>query len=151
MLVSGITMITLYPFAVSNSFCSCSFLSSFEELIPNIPQTLLREHYRCHPKIINFCNQKFYDNQLLVMTEDKNEKDVLKVYKTNVGNHCRGHENQRQVDVITNELLPNLKDINNDEIGIIAPYKDQTNLISKYVSEIQSDTVHKFQGREKEF
>ena len=23
------------------------------------PVTLLREHYRCHPKIINFCNQNF--------------------------------------------------------------------------------------------
>lgn len=139
-----------YKIDSAYDFSNHSFLSSFEELIPNIPQTLLREHYRCHPKIINFCNQKFYGNQLLVMTEDKNEKDVLKVYKTNVGNHCREHENQRQVDVITNELLPNLKDINNDEIGIIAPYKDQTNLISKYVSEIQSDTVHKFQGREKD-
>lgn len=45
------------------------------------------------------------------MTNDNNEKDVLKVYKTNIGNHCRGHENQRQVDVIEKEILPTLREI----------------------------------------
>ena len=132
------------------NFSNHSFLSSLEELIPDIPQTLLREHYRCHPKIINFCNQKFYNNQLLIMTDDKNEKDVLKVFKTNQGNHCRGHENQRQVDVISHEILPSLSEMDKSEIGIIAPYRDQTNLISQNISDIQADTVHKFQGREKD-
>lgn len=37
-----------------------SFLQSVLEVMPQVPQTMLREHYRCHPKIINFCNQKFY-------------------------------------------------------------------------------------------
>lgn len=132
------------------NFANHSFLSSLEELLPNVPQTLLREHYRCHPKIINFCNQKFYDNQLLIMTSDKNESDVLRVFKTNEGNHCRGHENQRQVDIITQEILPALSETQKEQIGIIAPYRDQTNLISRTVSDIQADTVHKFQGREKD-
>lgn len=139
-----------YKINPAYNFSNHSFLSSLEELLPDIPQTLLREHYRCHPKIINFCNQKFYDNQLLIMTSDKNEKDVLKVFKTNQGNHCRGHENQRQVDVITNEILPTLSEMDKSEIGIIAPYRDQTNLISRYIFDIQADTVHKFQGREKD-
>ena len=139
-----------YKINPAYDFSNHSFLSSLEELIPNIPQTLLREHYRCHPKIIDFCNQKFYNNQLLIMTSDKNEKDVLHVYKTKEGNHCRGHENQRQVDVITKEILPSLSNIDKNEIGIIAPYRDQTNLISQNVPDIQSDTVHKFQGREKD-
>lgn len=131
-------------------FSTHSFLSSLEELLPNIPQTLLREHYRCHPKIINFCNQQFYDRQLLIMTSDKGEKNVLRVYKTNEGNHCRGHENQRQADVIVKEILPSLSETNREQIGIIAPYRDQTTLISKAVPDIQTDTVHKFQGREKD-
>jgi len=139
-----------YKISPAYDFSKHSFLSSVEKLIPNIPQTLLREHYRCHPKIINFCNQKFYDNQLLIMTADNNEKDVLRVFKTNEGNHCREHKNQRQVDVIVQDILPTLLDTNKDEIGIIAPYREQTNLISKEVPDIQSDTVHKFQGREKD-
>ncbi len=68
--------------------------------------TLLREHYRCHPKIINFCNQKFYHGQLIVMTKDHNEPDVLTMYRTTAGNHARGHLNQRQIDVIQQEVLP---------------------------------------------
>ena len=40
-----------------------SLLLTVSELFTNAPKTLLREHYRCHPKIIEFCNQKFYNNQ----------------------------------------------------------------------------------------
>ena len=40
----------------------------------------LREHYRCHPKIINFCNQKFYHGQLIIMTKDHDESDVLTMF-----------------------------------------------------------------------
>ena len=42
---------------------------------------MLKEHYRCHPKIINFCNKKFYNNELVIMTEDKDEQDVIKSNK----------------------------------------------------------------------
>ena len=84
------------------------------------------------------------------MTADNGEKHVLHVFKTNEGNHCRGHENQRQVDVITQEILPSLSETDKNQIGIIAPYRDQTNLISRSVIDIQADTVHKFQGREKD-
>ncbi|WP_348944429.1 AAA domain-containing protein [Chitinibacter sp. FCG-7] len=38
-----------------------------------LPKTLLKEHYRCHPKIIQFCNQQFYDNALVPMTQDNGE------------------------------------------------------------------------------
>ena len=34
-------------------------LSSVSELFKQAPHTLLKEHYRCHPKIIEFCNKKF--------------------------------------------------------------------------------------------
>ena len=58
------------------------------------------------PKIINFCNQKFYGGKLIVMTEDHEEPDVLTMYRTAPGNHARGHLNQRQIDVIRQEVLP---------------------------------------------
>lgn len=66
-----------------------SFLQSILDVMPNVTQTLLREHYRCHPKIINFCNQKFYRGELIIMTTDKGEEDVLSVVKTVAGNHER--------------------------------------------------------------
>ena len=133
------------------SFSDNSFLKSVCSVVPNVPQTLLREHYRCHPKIIGFCNQKFYQNELVVMTDDHGEPDVLKVFQTNVGNHRRDHINQRQIDVTMQEVLPQLSSTSPNEIGIVAPYRDQVAKIEKELSnpEIEVHTVHKFQGREK--
>ncbi|MEG0831421.1 MAG: AAA domain-containing protein [Acidaminococcaceae bacterium] len=136
-----------------------SFLKSICKVVPNVKETTLREHYRCHPKIIGFCNQKFYNNELIIMTEDNtNEADekleTLLAIKTNLGKHSRGHVNQRQIDVIVKEALPRLagrEDVTND-IGIIAPYKKQVAEIAKQLNnnEIEVDTVHKFQGKEKD-
>ncbi len=140
-----------YNISKSYSFAHKSFLQSISEIVPSAPQTLLREHYRCHPKIINFCNKKFYDNELVIMTTDNDEKDVLSVVKTTEGNHARGHLNQRQIDVVKNEVLPKMN-FSNDEIGIIAPYNDQVNAMTKAIQtpDISVATVHKFQGREKD-
>ena len=142
---------SLFKIREEYNFTKNSFLSSVFSIIPDVPNTLLREHYRCHPKIIEFCNQKFYDNQLIVMTKDSNEKDTLKVYKTAQGNHARGHFNQRQIDVITQEILPETN-INDADIGIIAPYRDQVKEITSTINnnDMLIDTVHKFQGREKD-
>lgn len=126
-----------------------SFLQSILDVMPNVTQTLLREHYRCHPKIINFCNQKFYRGELIIMTTDKGEEDVLSVVKTVAGNHERNHYSQRQIDVIKNEIIP--KYVSNlEETGIIAPYKNQVEALSREITDIDAATAHKFQGKEKE-
>lgn len=126
-----------------------SFLQSILEVMPKVPQVLLKEHYRCHPKIIKFCNQKFYGGELVAMTEDRGEKDVLSVIKTVEGNHERNHYSQRQVEVIKSEVLPKLKEEYN-KIGIIAPYNNQVNALSEAIKGPEIATVHKFQGREKD-
>ena len=127
-----------------------SFLQSICKVIPNVPQTLLREHYRCHPRIINFCNQKFYGGDLVIMTRDKGEEDVICAIRTAKGNHSRSHMNQREIDVIKEEVLPNLS-YETDEIGVIAPYNKQVDAVKSALEEdIDVATVHKFQGREKD-
>lgn len=126
-----------------------SFLQSVLDVMPNVAQTLLREHYRCHPKIINFCNQKFYRGELIIMTEDKGEEDVLAVVKTVPGNHARDHYSQRQIDVIKHEIIPKYV-TNAEETGIIAPYKNQVEALAKEFTDIDAATVHKFQGKEKD-
>ena len=132
-------------------FSTHSLLSSALEIWPDAPVTLLREHYRCHPKIINFCNQKFYHGQLIVMTKDCGEPDVLTMYQTAAGNHARGHLNQRQIDVIQQEVLPRLNQKNYQSIGIITPYTDQVSAIREQLGDdYEVDTVHKFQGREQD-
>lgn len=132
-------------------FSTHSLLSSALEIWQDAPVTLLREHYRCHPKIINFCNQKFCHGQLIVMTKDHDEPDVLTMYRTIAGNHARGHLNQRQIDVIQQEVLPRLHQQNFQSIGIITPYRDQVTAIRKQLGDTyEVDTVHKFQGREQD-
>ncbi len=126
-----------------------SFLQSVLDVMPNVTQTLLREHYRCHPKIINFCNQKFYRGELIIMTKDMGEEDVLSVVKTVAGNHERNHYSQRQIDIIKNEIIPKYVS-NPEETGIIAPYKNQVEALGREISGIDAATVHKFQGKEKD-
>lgn len=122
-----------------------SFLNSIKLIINDLPITLLKEHYRCHYDIINFCNKKFYDNELVIMTNFKNN-DAIKVIRTNIGNHSREHASERQVEIIK-ELIPNIK---YKDIGIIAPYNNQVKNIKNELPNIEVNTIHKYQGREKD-
>lgn len=127
-----------------------SFLESVCRVFPEAPQTLLREHYRCHPKIINFCNQRFYGGRLLIMTEDHGEPDVITAWRTVLGHHARGAFNPREIETIRREVLPSLP-CEQAEIGIISPYNEQVNALHRELGGgIDVATVHKFQGREKE-
>ena len=83
------------------------------------------------------------------MTTDKGEDDVLSVVKTVPGNHERDHYSQRQIDVIKNEIIPKYV-LNPEETGIIAPYKNQVEALRKEIEGIDTATVHKFQGKEKD-
>ena len=123
-----------------------SFLQSCVEVFKDAPVTLLREHYRCHPKIIEFCNQKFYDGELVAMTTDHGEDKVLQVVRTVKGNHARGHFNQREIDVITQEVMSEYVDMGT--VGIITPYRSQAEEINKAIGTDIASTVHKYQGRE---
>ena len=123
-----------------------SFLQSCVKVFIDAPVTLLREHYRCHPRIIDFCNQRFYSGELIAMTSDYNEDKVLQVIKTVPGNHARGHFNQREIDVIIQEVMPDYSE--SDSVGIITPYRDQAIAINRALGKDIASTVHKFQGRE---
>lgn len=123
-----------------------SFLQSVLEVVKDMPETLLREHYRCHPRIINFCNQKFYGGNLLVMTDDNGEENVLAAIKTVKGNHAVNHYNQREIDVVKTEVLPALKEF--DSIGIVTPYNNQVDAFNRQLERVKAGTIHKYQGRE---
>lgn len=133
------------PYRYSNH----SLLSSVTEVFPKVPKTLLKEHYRCHPKIIDFCNRKFYNDQLIILSEGQTEREPLLVYKTTEGNHARQRENQRQIDVIIQEIIPQQK-LEGVNLGIVTPYRNQTIALQRTFqgTDIKADTVDKFQGRE---
>ncbi|OAX54159.1 AAA domain-containing protein [Xanthomonas graminis] len=115
-----------------------------------LPRTLLKEHYRCHPRIIQFCNQQFYDNALVPMTEDRGEAP-LRLVVTAKGNHARQNTNLRELDSLL-KLLDDAGEpvgLDGDGRGFIAPFRAQVNLSGTCLpADFVKDTVHKFQGRE---
>ncbi|MDE5591549.1 MAG: DUF2726 domain-containing protein, partial [Helicobacter sp.] len=132
-------------------FSKQSLLSSMIATLPEVSKVMLKEHYRCHPKIIEFCNKKFYDNALIILSEDKGEGDVIEAFVTQEGNHARGYYNQREIDVIIKEVLPPLQTkTTKDKIGIITPFKNQKTHLQNSLNAMEIDTIHKYQGREKE-
>lgn len=144
------------------NYSKYSIISSLMQLYKDdLPKTLLSEHYRCNSKIIGFCNEKFYNNELVIMTKEDTEEKPLKIYKTAPGNHARkdkfdkekGWYNIRQIEVIKDEIINQNKTKYGDgsEVGIICPYRKQVTETNKFIgkSGIEVDTVHKFQGREK--
>ncbi len=115
-----------------------------------LPRTLLKEHYRCHPRIIQFCNQQFYDNALVPMTEDKGEAP-LRLVVTAKGNHARKNTNLRELDSLLKVLEDEGQPVGMDSEGrgYIAPFRAQVNLCDTHLpTDFIKDTVHKFQGRE---
>lgn len=125
-----------------------------------IPREILREHYRCHPQIIEFCNQKYYNGELIPYTSPDLSENPLCIYRTSEGNHMRkvtrgadkGIYNQRELDVIIREIIesPEYSE-ERENIGIVTPYRKQADKAGILVKGgVESDTVHKYQGREKD-
>lgn len=115
-----------------------------------LPRTLLKEHYRCHPRIIQFCNQQFYNNALIPMTQDNGE-EALRLVVTAKGNHTREKTNLRELDsylkVHADDGQP-VAVIKNGQ-GFIAPFRAQVELSETCLpADFIKDTLHKFQGRE---
>lgn len=129
-----------------------SFLTSLTSLFPEdiVPCTMLKEHYRCHPKIIGFCNSRFYGGNLEIMSSHADGDSALLEVTTVEGNHATvNNTNEREAE----EVIRIIKDLESDDItdiGIISPYSNQADKISKLLQNksYPSATVHKFQGRE---
>lgn len=113
----------------------------------NIKSVLLKEHYRCHPMIIGFCNKKYYDNNLVIMTSGDNHP--FRIIETNISGG-RGKYNQRQLDETELYIEENYSD-DYSKVGVIAPYRAHADMLKKRLpAGAEADTIHKYQGREKD-
>lgn len=141
------------------SYTKQSLLSSLELCIMetnlDAPIQLLKEHYRCHPEIIGFCNEQFYNNELVVMSDSKNieAKEALMVVLPADQHYDRsGGYNRVQAEVFKRSVLPCFETYDElADIGIATPYRKQVDCMRRDISftGIEIDTVHKYQGREK--
>ncbi len=118
-----------------------------------VKTTLLREHYRCDPAIIGFCNEEFYDGQLIIASRRDKAVKPMRLVILPEGNHARsspeegGLYSQREAD----EIASLIREDRQSDIGVIAPYRAQVRTIQERLDDdsIDVSTVHKFQGREK--
>ncbi len=133
-----------------------SLMTSLMRLYGNdVRSTLLREHYRCDPAIIGFCNKEFYGDQLIIASKGKNGNTPMRMVVLPKGNHARrnpvegesGLYSEREAD----EIKRIVEETHPEDLGIISPYRAQVRAIENALGDksIDVSTVHKFQGREK--
>jgi len=109
---------------------------------------LLKNHYRCGKKIINFCNRFFYNNQLKLSSILKNGQlkffDVKNDYKNDRSNAYLGE---------ANGIIEFIKKTNLKDTVIITPFVNQMNLINELlvknnINDVKASTIHSVQGGE---
>ena len=113
-------------------------------------EILLSHHYRCHPKIIEFNNRKFYNKKLLVESSSKEEEPLVFV---NIRENETDYKNTSPAEC--DEIVKYAKLHTDQKIGVITPFVNQKNLISEELKKygcpnVSCGTVHSFQGDEKD-
>ena len=119
-----------------------------------VPTTLLNHHYRCHPGIIQFCNQEIYDKKLEINTKtdrfytNKIEKPIKILWYE--GNYCQrcyvGEDgtskyNLKQIELFKKYELCYIKkkleeyDDKDFSVCFMSPYRGQLKEIEKMIRE----------------
>lgn len=139
---------TKYNISPAYDYVEQNILNSLKTLYGNnVKSVLLKEHYRCHPTIIGFCNKKYYNNKLVVMTDWNNHP--FRIIETNISGG-RDNYNQRQIDETDSYIRQNYS-ADYTKVGVIAPYRNHADMLQKQLPDgVEADTIHKFQGREKD-
>ena len=127
-----------------------------------LESVFLQEHYRCHPEIIEFSNQHFYERRLgqtmLIQTHSNQFKfgDIgINWIHVNGEMHSKKNINSAEINK-TIDLAQRLSTQNpSASIGIVTPFRDQykeifSKLPQELLDKIKVDTVHKYQGDEKD-
>ncbi|MBB5619309.1 superfamily I DNA and/or RNA helicase [Pedobacter cryoconitis] len=137
-----------YNISPAYDYVKQNILNSLKSLYRDkVKSVLLKEHYRCHPAIIGFCNKKYYNNQLVIMTYTDNHP--FRIIETNISGG-KGNYNQRQIDETDFYIRKNYA-ADYTKVGVVTPYRDHAVLLQKLLpSGAEADTIHKFQGREKD-
>lgn len=137
-----------YNISPAYDYVKLNILNSLKTFYGNdVKSILLKEHYRCHPAIIGFCNKKYYNNKLVVMTGGNNHP--FRIIETNISGG-RDNHNQRQIDETDSYIRQNYA-ADYTKVGVIAPYRNHADMLQKQLPDgVEADTIHKFQGREKD-
>lgn len=113
-------------------------------------EILLHNHYRCHPRIIEFNNRKYYNSRLQIRTESQEPVplEYMDIQDTRANVKNTAPAEARAVA----EYAARNRD---RSIGVITPFVNQKLLIEQALKEegvtnVTCGTVHAFQGDEKD-
>ncbi len=127
--------------SVYKAFLACDAVSD---------EILLRHHYRCDKRIIQFNNEKYYNSRLCIDSRTWSPRPLLML---DVGDNPTDFKNTAPREA--QEILEFVKKHPDKEIGIITPFANQRAYIGQLLSENHLEratcgTVHAFQGDEKD-
>lgn len=113
-------------------------------------EVLLHNHYRCHQKIIDFNNKKYYNSKLKIRTQSQETNPLVYIDVQGSQGIEKNTAPEEAIAIIDYAL------VNKDKtIGVITPFVNQKKLIEDEISKrgltnISCGTVHAFQGDEKD-
>lgn len=127
-----------------------------------LESVFLDEHYRCHPEIINFSNTHFYLRRLGQSMTIRTTAESFQFGKPGmnwVNSNGVMHEgkniNISEVNKCVDLVYALIEQFPDASIGIITPFKDQyiaisEKLLQQVKDKVKPDTVHRYQGDEKD-
>lgn len=127
--------------SIYKTFLACDSVSD---------EILLHNHYRCHKKIIDFNNQKYYNQKLNVLSHVESSEPLVYLDVPLLPNEAK-NTSMAEAEAIAEFAKHNV----DRKIGVITPFVNQKNCINEVlreenISDISCGTVHAFQGDEKD-
>nr|WP_302593239.1 AAA domain-containing protein [uncultured Acetatifactor sp.] len=127
--------------SIYKTFLACDAVSD---------EVLLRSHYRCNEKIIQFNNQKYYNSRLNICSASREEHPLLYLDIKNQDSPVRNTAPQEVEQIVRYASLHR-----EQSIGVITPFVNQRKLIEEALTKaglknVTCGTVHAFQGDEKD-
>lgn len=139
-----------------------------ENLVPLANYFMLDEHFRSDPHIIGFSNKMFYEDQIRIMTHkpqlsNSDQEKAIQLDQVN-GKRTEGAVNPIEIEAIFKHVRQIISQSTVDKpttIGILSPFRDQVNAITKELpnhlslTEVERHkmvvgTAHSLQGDEKD-
>lgn len=127
--------------SIYKTFLSCDSVSD---------EILLHSHYRCHRKIIEFNNRKYYNSRLHIESSSTETEPLVYV---DIPGSWGDEKNTSPGEVFE---IVKYASLNRDKkIGVITPFVNQRKLIEEALKQerlenVVCGTVHAFQGDEKD-
>lgn len=127
--------------SIYKTFLSCDSVSD---------EILLHSHYRCHKKIIEFNNKKYYNSRLHIASDSKETEPLVYI---DVPDSQGDEKNTSPGEVL--QIVKYASANRDKKIGVITPFVNQRKLIEDAINReklenVVCGTVHAFQGDEKD-